>query len=187
MVQIESERLILRDYKETDLDDMHRLWSDKETMYYLDDILCETIEDSTKYLKTGMANEDGHYFCICEKAGGSYMGSIGYTITDTTPYGKIVHLGYMMLPEYHGKGYMTEAVKKVVEFAFTHDDCVRITTGCHKENEASRKVIEKTGFHKEGERIKAVYHDGSMKDRLEYAINKDEFIKRAVVSSMTSK
>ena len=65
------------------------------------------------------------------------MGVIGCTITDATPLGKIVHMGYMMLPEYHGLGYMTEAVKKVIEFAFIQDDCIRITTGCHKENDAS--------------------------------------------------
>jgi len=180
MVTMESERLIIRDEKETDLNDMHRLWSDKETMRFLEDILSNTIDDTAKTLKIGVANADGHYFCICDKATGNYMGNMGYTITDTTPLGKIVHLGYMLLPEYHGKGYMTEAVKKIIEFAFTKDGCIRITTGCVKAHEASRKVMEKTGFRKEGERIKAQYHDGVMKDRLEYAINKDEFIMNAV-------
>ena len=173
MVIIETDRLLLRDYKETDLNDMHKLWSDKETMRYLDDILCNTLEDTIKYLKIGMANSDGHYFCICEK--GNFIGSIGYTITNTTPLGKIVHMGYMLMPEYHGRGYMSEVTKKVIEFAFTKDDCIRITTGCIKEHEASRKVMEKAGFRKEGERIKAQYHEGIMKDRLEYALNKDEF------------
>ncbi len=176
MIRIETNRLIIRDYKESDLNDMHHLWADKETMYYLDDILCNTIEDTAKYLKNGLENADGHYFCICDKATGKYMGSIGYTITDTTPLGKIVHMGYMLLPECHRRGYMPEATKKVVEFAFMKDNCIRINTGCHKDNDASRKVLEKVGFRKEGERIKAVYHDGVMKDRLEYAINKDEVI-----------
>ena len=174
MTTLETNRLILRDYRETDLDEMHRLWSDEKTMYYLDDLICQTIDDTIVYLKTGLANEDGHYFCICEKPNDSFIGSIGYTIVDTTPLGKIVHLGYMLLPEYHGKGYMTEAVPLVINFAFTQDNCIRINTGCHKENDASRKVLEKTGFRKEAEKIKAVFHDGIMKDRLEYAINKDE-------------
>ena len=175
MINLETERLIIRDYKETDLKDMHRLWSDMKTMSYLDDILCHTIEDTAKYLKQGMENADGHYFCICDKETEKYMGSIGYTITDMTPLGKIVHMGYMLLPEYNNQGFMTEAVKKVIEFAFTKDNCIRITTGCVKEHEASRKVMEKAGFRKEGERIKAQYHDGIMKDSVEYAINKDEF------------
>ena len=173
---IESERLILRNYRESDLDDMHRLWSDKKTMYYLDDIWCETIDDTIVYLNTGLENSDGHYFCICEKPNDRFIGSIGYTIVGSTPLGKIVHLGYMLLPEYHRKGYAAEAAKKVIDFAFNQDGCIRINTGCHKENDASRKVLEKAGFRKEADKIKAVYHDGVMKDRLEYAINKDEFV-----------
>ena len=176
MTRLETERLILRDYKETDLDEMHRLWSDEKTMYYLDDILCKTIDDTIVYLNTGMANSDGHYFCICEKPNDSFIGSIGYTIVSTTPLGKIVHLGAMFLPEYHGKGYAPEAAKRIIEFAFTEDDCIRINTGCHKENDASRKVLERAGFRKEAEKIKAVYHYGTMKDRLEFAINKDEYL-----------
>jgi RimJ/RimL family protein N-acetyltransferase len=49
------------------------------------------------------------------------------------------------------------------------------------------KVMEKAGFRKEGERIKAAYHDGAMKDRLEYAINKDEYLKSAVLDNITKK
>ena len=177
MTKLETERLVLRDYKESDLDDMHRLWSDKKTMYYLDDIWCETIDDTKVYLKTGLANTDGHYFCITEKPNDRFIGSIGYTIVEETPLGKIVHMGSMLSPEYHGKGYSTEATKKVIEFAFVQDGCIRINTGCHKENIASSKVLEKAGFRREAEKIKAVFHDGIMKDRLEYAINKDEFIK----------
>ncbi|MCL2840369.1 MAG: GNAT family N-acetyltransferase [Defluviitaleaceae bacterium] len=176
MVRIETDRLILRDYVESDLNEMHRLWSDKKTMYYLDDIWTTTIEESAEYLRNGINNTDGHYFCICEKPNDKFIGSVGYSIINMTPLGKVVHLGYMLLPEYHGCGYMTEATKKVIEFAFTEDNCIRINTGCHKENEGSRKVLDKVGFRKEGERIKAVYHDGIMKDRLEYAINKDEFV-----------
>ncbi|MCL2197806.1 MAG: GNAT family N-acetyltransferase [Defluviitaleaceae bacterium] len=174
MTKLETERLILRTYKETDLPEMHRQWSDRAIMYYLDDILCHSIEDTKKYLKTGMENSDGHYFCITEKPHDDFIGSIGYTISDTTSLGKIVHMGYMMFPEYHGRGYMTEAVKAVIDFAFTRDNVIRITTGCHAENIASRRVIEKSRFRKEAEKIKAVYHDGKMKDRLEYAINKDD-------------
>jgi RimJ/RimL family protein N-acetyltransferase len=119
LVRLATERLFMRDYKKTDLEEMYRLWSDKETMYYLDDILCHSIEDTEKYLNIGIANSDGHYFCITEKSSDNFIGSIGYTITETTPFGNIVHMGYMMFPEYHGRGYMTEAALEMINFAFT--------------------------------------------------------------------
>jgi ribosomal-protein-alanine N-acetyltransferase len=181
------EKIILRNYKESDLNEMHRLWSNKEIMYYLEDIWCETIETTSHYLKTGMKNVDGHYFCICEKGADRFIGSIGYTITDETPLGKNAHMGYMLFPEFRGRCYMPEAVKKALEFAFTQDNCIRITTGCHKENDASRKVIEKSGFRKEAEKIEAVYHDGKMKDRLEYALNKNEYLSPIEISTAPPK
>lgn len=174
-MKIETPRLVLRDYKPTDLTEMFRQWSDKNIMYYLDDILCHSIEDAKKYLDIGMANADGHYFCITEKPHDDFIGSIGYTISGTTPMGNIAHMGYMLFPEYSGRGYMTEAVRAILRFAFTQDNILRLTTGCHTENIASRKVIEKSGFRKEAEKIQAVYHQGKMKDRLEYAINKGEY------------
>ena len=67
MVRIETDRLIIRDEIDTDLNDMHRLWSDKKTMYFLNDILSNTLADTAENLKIGLANSDGHYFCVCEK------------------------------------------------------------------------------------------------------------------------
>ena len=175
MVKLKTERLIIRNYIQGDLHNLHRLMSDKKNMYYLDDIVADSLEESTNQLNYSIANTDGHYFCLIDKQTDAYIGSVGYTITDETPLGKIVHMGYFILPEFQRKGYTAEAVKAVMAFAFSEDNCIRVTTGCHKDNEASRKVMEKVGFRKEGERIKAVYHDGIMKDRLEYAINKDEY------------
>lgn len=175
MIRLETERLLLRDYMEADWNDLHRLLSDKENMYFLDDISTDNIEETAQNLRAAMLNEDGHYFAICNKGTGAFIGSVGYTITAKTPLGKVVHMGYFILPEYHGAGYTTEAVKKTLAFAFKSDGCIRVTTGCYKDNKASERVMQKTGFRKEGERIKAEWHDGKMKDRLDYAINIEDF------------
>ena len=176
MIILETDRLLIRNYEPTDIDDLHKLLSDKQTMYFLDEISTNTLAESAQNLEVALLNADGHYFCIRHKETNAYVGSVGYTITKDTPLGKIVHLGYFLLPHKHGNGYATEAVRKVIEFAFSRDDCIRITTACYAANEPSRRVMEKAGFRKEGERIKAQYHDGMMKDRLEYAINKEEFV-----------
>ena len=175
MTVIVTRRLLIRDYLETDLDDLHWLLSDEVNMYFLDDISTSTLEETSQNLKMAMANANGHYFCLINKNTGEYIGSVGYTITAETPVGKIVHMGYFILLEHHNMGYTTEAVRKILEFAFKDDNCVRVTTSCHKDNIPSRRVMEKAGFRKEGERLKAAWHDGEMKDRLDYAINRDEF------------
>ena len=61
---------------------------------------------------------------------------------------------------------MTEALKKVLEFAFTENDVYRVTTGCLAENIGSEKVMQKCGLLKEAEHVAYEWHDEKMKTRL---------------------
>ena len=178
-IRLETKRLILRPYEEKDLPEYHKLFSDKKNMYYLDDLITNTIEESRESLnnaneliKTGKVRR----FCVALKENNKLIGGTGYDIIKETPVGKIGGMGWFIMPEYQNKGYVTEAAKKVLEFAFLHDNCVRIETGCLKENIPSQKVMIKAGFRKEAEKIKAQWHDGQMKDRLGYAMNRDEYM-----------
>jgi len=172
---METERLIIRPYEEGDLDSYYRILSDRENMYYLDDIITKTMEDAKQSLREAIdLNKTGEArrFAITLKTQKEPIGAVGYDITDTTPIGRIGHMGWFIVPEHQNKGYITEAAKRVLAYAFEEDNCIRITTGCYKENIPTQKVIAKLGFRQEAERIKAQWHDGEMKDRLEFAINK---------------
>ena len=103
------------------------------------------------------------------------VGSIGYTVVDDTPVGKSVHLGYFTYPEFWGKGYTSEALGKVLEYAFTEDNVYRVTTGCLKENAGSERVMQKNGMIKEAEHVDYEWHDGRIKTRLEYRLLKKEW------------
>lgn len=180
-MNLETERLILRPYEESDLSDYFNMLSDRKNMYYLDDIIMETLEDARQSLHEAIEfieNGNARRFAVRLKGNSKIIGGVGYDVTAKTPLGRIGHMGWFILPEYQNKGYITEAAKRALEYAFNEDDCIRITTGCYKENIPTQKVMEKVGFIFEAERIKAQYHDGEMKDRLEYAINKDEFFGR---------
>ncbi len=62
-----------------------------------------------------------------------------------------VEIGYGILPEYWGNGYMTEAVKAVSEWAFLQTGVNCITAETEEDNIASQKVLIKSGFIKTGE------------------------------------
>jgi len=179
MITLESDRLVMRYYKESDLADYHRMMSDKENMYFLAELITNSLEESQESLKSTIeANEKGgcHRFCITLKENDKLIGAVGYEIPYETPIGKIADpIGWFIMPEYQNKGYMTEAVKRVLEFAFLQDSCIRVVTACYKDNIPTQKVMAKVGFRKEAEKVKAMWHDGQMKDRLEFAINRDEF------------
>lgn len=180
-IKLETERLIVRPYEEKDLPEYHKLFSDKQNMYFLDDIITNTVEESLESLRDAVKlNETGRVrrFCIALKENDKLIGGCGYDIKCETPAGKIVHMGWFIMPEYQNKGYVTEAAKKVLEFAFLHDNCVRVETGCYKDNIPTQKVMIKAGFRKEAEKIKAQWHDGQMKDRLGFAMNRDEYMEK---------
>ena len=180
MIKLKTTRLIIRDPSATDIHGWHRLMSDPKTMYYLDDIMTSTLEESRKNLEIAIAESQNpnrkKYFLTIEHGNtGNFIGTVGYTVTNEIPLGKFVGLGYFILPEFHGQGYMTEAVKEVVRFAFEDNGVYRISTGCLSENRASERVMQKCGFIKEAEFKSFVWHDGAIKDRVEYRLLKDEW------------
>lgn len=59
-------------------------------------------------------------------------------------------IGYWLHPAYTGKGYMTEAVNGVCQFAFNHMAAQRLLIRCDAENERSAAVARRCGFHFEG-------------------------------------
>lgn len=59
-------------------------------------------------------------------------------------------IGYFLDKEKNGKGYTTEAVKLIVDYAFNKVNLHRIEAGVMPHNIGSIRVLEKAGFHKEG-------------------------------------
>jgi ribosomal-protein-alanine N-acetyltransferase len=180
MIQLTTGRLIIRDPLLSDIDDWHRLLSDHETMYYLRDIMTRTFDESRQNLEAAVADVQNpdrtkYYLAIENKDSGTFVGTVGYTVTQTTPVGKLVGAGYFILPEYHGQGYMTEAFREIIRFAFEDNGVYRISTGCLSENQASERVMIKCGLIKEAEYKSYTWHDGRMKDRVEYRLLRDEW------------
>lgn len=185
MLYFETERLILRDYNENDFEEYYKLKSDPETMYYLQDIQLFTQEEAKNdfdmVLRDSKESSRRFYFFHIEiKETHEQVGSVGYTVVDNTPLGKIVHAGYFIYPKFWGKGYTTEAFKRVLEFAFMENNVYRVTTGCLAENKGSERVMQKCGLIKEAEHIDYEWHDGKMKTRLEYRLLKREWRVRLV-------
>jgi len=179
-IELETQRLILRDYCEDDFPEYFRLKSDPKTMYYLQDIQLftkeEAYEDFCTVLDDMKKSDREFYFLHAElKDSHEQVGSVGYTVTGDTPMGKMVHVGYFIYPKFWGKGYTTEALKRVLEFAFLDNNVYRVSTGCLAENIGSERVMQKCGLIKEAEHIDYEWHDGKMKTRLEYRLLKKEW------------
>jgi ribosomal-protein-alanine N-acetyltransferase len=180
MVKLFTERLVIRDFNIDDLKNHHKLISDDNVMRYLQDIKTNSFKKSKENLLTAIANiksenRELYFFLIENKFTNEFIGEIGYTVIKNTPYGKLVNLGYFIKEIYWNKGYIIEALKRVIEFAFEEDNVYRISTGCIKENIGSEKVMQKNGLIKEAEYKEYVIHEGKLKDRVEYRLLKNEW------------
>lgn len=62
----------------------------------------------------------------------------------------MVEIGYGLKEGYRHKGYMTEAVRTVAKWAMSQEGVCRVEAETTVENEASRRVLERAGFHAMG-------------------------------------
>ncbi|RAL24173.1 GNAT family N-acetyltransferase [Thermoflavimicrobium daqui] len=83
-------------------------------------------------------------------------------------------IGYYLDQNHNGKGYMTEAVRLVVSYAFDNLKLHRIEAGVMPHNIGSMRVLEKAGFHKEGIAKKNVKINGRWEDHQVLAIINDQ-------------
>ena len=78
-------------------------------------------------------------------------------------------LGYWLSEAHWGKGYATEAVQALADYAFSRFDFVRLQAHVLEANPASSRVLEKAGFTLETAMRRAAFKDGRVMDLLLYA------------------
>ena len=106
-------------------------------------------------------------FCIALKDNNKLIGTISLYNNSIRKYNKIKSLGFSLNENYWNKGYMTEAVKLMINYVFTKTDCELLEVGHHAGNYGSKRVIEKSGFIYDGRlaKFKKLY-DGDRKSHV---------------------
>jgi ribosomal-protein-alanine N-acetyltransferase len=80
-------------------------------------------------------------------------------------------LGYCLAKEAWGQGYVTQAVRAVLDYGFLREGIWRIQAHVFSDNPASMRVLQKTGFEKEGHFKKYYWRGGGFADCDVFAIN----------------
>ncbi len=142
---IETERLILRKLKESDLDPIFNWASDEEVTKYVTFPTHKAKEDTKEILDLWLSEykkEKTIRFAIENKETSEVMGMIDVPrfISEVCP-----EIGYISAKKYWGKGYMTEACKAMVNYLFELG-YKKIVIRAMVENIGSNRVIEKAGF-----------------------------------------
>ncbi|MGM9858115.1 MAG: GNAT family N-acetyltransferase [Bacilli bacterium] len=147
---IETQRLILRPFKEKDLDDFFEYASVDGVGEMAGWHHHESI-DKTKEILNSFIKED-KVFAIVYKENNKVIGSLGIEkygmedeLTEFNNY-KGREIGYVLSKDYWGKGLMPEAVKAVINYLFNELDLDFLTCGYYNFNNQSKRVQEKCGF-----------------------------------------
>ena len=180
MIQLFTERLYIRDHIPDDLNDYHELISNNISMRYLTFLKTSNLEESKQSLQKAINESNSidrkyYFFWIENKITKEYIGEVGYNVILETPYGKMATLGYYIKEKYWNNGYVTEAVKKVFEYAFIENNVYRFIGECIKENIGSEKIMIKCGMTKEAEYKEYALNENKLKDSVQYRLLKYEW------------
>jgi len=177
METLETERLVLRDWQEADLDDFHAYCSNPNVGPAAGWAPHPNREHSRAILKSLM--DKGETWAIVHKADGHVIGSVGLHPDDlrtSVTNLKVRALGYVLSEDYWGQGLMTEAARRVLEYAFDTLWLDLLTVVHYPHNERSRRVVEKCGFCYEGTlRQASQIYDGTVYDAVCYSLTRDEW------------
>ncbi len=88
-------------------------------------------------------------------------------------------IGFVADVNFEGKGYMAEAVKKILEVLFIDMNVHRVISDCHEKNTRSMGLLERCGFVREGHlRENKTNPDGSFHGDYLYGILRHEYLKK---------
>lgn len=175
---IETERLLLRSFAATDLEAFFKCCQNPNIGNNAGWKPHETLEESRNILHQVFMGQE-NIWAIVEKEDGKLVGSLGLIRDPKRENPHVRMLGYWLDEAAWGKGYMTEAVKTVLNYAFTELNIDIITANCYPHNDRSRKVLIKQGFEYEGTLHQAeLIYDGQVFDHQCYYLKKEIWEKR---------
>ena len=132
-----------------------------------------TEKDGKEFISTMLAANENDTFAFAITVNGKVIGSIG-AFRQTNIHNKTAELGYYIAEEYWGKGIMTEAVKQLCDYVFSHTDIIRIYAEPFSYNIGSCRVLEKAGFQYEGTLRSNALKNGNVLDMKMYSKLKTE-------------
>lgn len=174
MIWIETERLIIRNFNESDAAGLLDYLSQPRVNCFIDEKL-NTIEDAVTNVE--QRKKDELQLAVCLKGNDKIIGNLFAQKEGPDTYS----VGWHFNGKYEGKGYASEAAKTYLSFLFNNKNARRIYAYVEDNNLRSQKLCGRLGMRKEGyfkEFISFIQNeDGTPKyeNTLQYAVLKKEF------------
>lgn len=145
--EIITERLLLRKPKKTDWKMVSHLRSNEEINKFITRSSATSQTEALEFIekiRTGIQKQEIFYWSITEKNNDQMIGSI--CLWNFSADRKTAETGYDLLPYFQKKGIMSEALQSILDYGFLKLHLQKIEAYTHKDNIASKKMLESNNF-----------------------------------------
>ena len=174
--EFETERLCVRQLVDSDTEPWFKNLSDKEVADLIGMAPLTEVKEAKEFIEYfNSAFEKGRSmgWAIALKEDNSFIGTVSYEKIDHE--NMLAEIGYDLVKEYWGQGFMTEALKPILTYGFEELKLHRIEAHTAAMNGASRRLLERLGFTKEGQLRECTYINGAFRDDVHYGMLKKEW------------
>jgi ribosomal-protein-alanine N-acetyltransferase len=172
--ELRTERLLLRPWRFSDLEDAFANASDPEWARYLWRVPQPyTHRDAEEFIARAVADGWNGQALFAVEFEGHAVGGVRLGIVDSA--GMTGSIGYNVSPLHWGKGIATEAVDAVLRYGFETLKLQRIFATADARNLASIRIMQKVGMRHEGTLRRHRYYRGEHADEVHYGILAEEY------------
>jgi ribosomal-protein-alanine N-acetyltransferase len=176
-MQLETPRLILREFKATDWKAVHEYASDPDVVKFME-WGPNTIEETQSFIDLSIDKQRDNprrafEFAVVLKSDGSLIGAAGMRLSPGTV--EVADIGYCYNKKYWRQGFSSEACARLLRMGFVDLKLRRVWATCDAENDGSAAVLRKCGMLQEGHFRQERCIKGRWRDTLLFAILRDEW------------
>lgn len=142
---LKTQRLEFNQLEEKDIDSFFKLRSSPKTNEFIQREIPKKVNDLLPYIekiRNGILNNEHIYWVIKKEE--QLIGTI--CLWNFSDDKLTAEIGYELHPDFHKKGFMTEAIQKIVHFGFSKLNLKAIEAFTHKNNEGSIALLNKNNF-----------------------------------------
>nr|WP_221205154.1 GNAT family N-acetyltransferase [Brevundimonas mediterranea] len=150
-----------------DVDDLHQVFSSPDAMRWWSTTPHETREQTVEWLESMIAADPENSDDFVIQAQGRVIGKAGFW--------RLPEIGYILHPDYWGRGLATEALTAVIDHVIATRDTDGVTADVDPANVASIRLLGRLGFEQTGAASRTWQVGGVWMDSLYFGLDRDRW------------
>lgn len=169
---LETERLILRHFRDSDLEPFTAYRNDPEVYRYQGWKTPYFLEYATEFIaemKEAAPGTEGRWFqsALERKADGIMIGDVAFFPMRGKPQ---AYVGFTLARPFWGQGYAGESIRRLIDFLFSELDLHRLVADCDADNANSYRLLERLGFRRKAHHVESYWLGERWGDEYAYAL-----------------